>query len=81
MFHTFTRIGGKSCKVIVDSESCINALSSTLIAKFGLKVLPHPHPYKVTWINSSALEVKQEVPCFDRLCSVLTMDVGNVILR
>ena len=29
-FHTFTKIGDKSCKVIVDSGSCINAISSRL---------------------------------------------------
>ena len=58
MFHTLTRIGGKSCKVIVDSGYCINAISSTVITKFELKVVPHPHSYRVTWINSSALEVK-----------------------
>jgi len=59
MFHIITKIGGKSCKIIIDSESCINVVSSTLIAKISLKVVPHPHPYRVTWINSSALEVKQ----------------------
>jgi len=52
IFHMFTRIGGRSYKVIVYSGSCINAVSFTVITKFGVKVVPHPHPYKVTWINS-----------------------------
>jgi len=34
-------------------------VSSTVIAKFGLKVVPQPHPYRMTWINSYALAVKQ----------------------
>jgi len=59
MFHIIMKIGGRSCKIIVDSESCINAVSFTVIVKIGLKAVPHPHPYRVTWINSSALEVKQ----------------------
>jgi len=90
MFHIFTRIRGRgrSCKVIMDSGSCINAVSSTIIAKFGLEVVPHPRPYRVTWINSSALEVKQM--CLvsidfdfykDKIwCDVVSMDVGHVIL-
>jgi len=88
IFHIITMIGSKSCKIIVDSESCINAVSSTVITKFGLKIVPHPHPYKVTWINLSALKVKQR--CLvsidfglykDRLwCDVVTMNVDHVIL-
>jgi len=58
MFHIIMKIGGRSCKIIVDSGTCINAVSSTVIAKIGLKAEPHPHPYRITWINSSALEVK-----------------------
>ena len=88
MFHIITKIGGKSCKVIIDSGSCINAVSSKVITKFGLKAVPHPHPYIVTWINSSALEVKQRclVPIDfglfkDKIWSdVVTMNVGHVIL-
>jgi len=53
----------------------------------GLKVVPHPNMYKVLWINSTTLEVKQW--CFvpidfnlykDKvLCDVVIMDVGQVI--
>ena len=59
IFHIIMKIGGRSCKIIIDSESYINAVSSIVIANIGLKAVPHPHPYRVTWINSSALEVKQ----------------------
>jgi len=40
-FHTFTKIGDKSCKVIVDSESCINVISSKLCENLGLEIIPH----------------------------------------
>jgi len=83
MFHTFTRIGGRSYKVIVDSGSCINAVSSTIIANFGLNCIPIE-----TWINSSSLEVKQR--CLvsidfglykDKIwCDVVTMNVGHTIV-
>ena len=52
IFHTWINIGDKNCKIIIDSESCINALSSSLIPKIGLKTVPHPSPYKVTWVNA-----------------------------
>lgn len=88
MFHTFTKIGGNTCKIIVDSKSCINAISSTVIAKFGLKAVPHPHPYNVTWIDSTALVVKLRclVPIDFNLyndkigCDVITIDMGHIIL-
>ena len=85
MFHIITKIGGKSCKIIVDGGSCINAVSFTVIENFSLKAIPHPHSYRVTWINSSALEVKQRclVPIDfglykDKIwCDDMTMDVGS----
>ena len=58
--YMFTKIGNKNCKVIVDNESCINAVSSKLTEKVGLEDAPHLHPYKVSWINSTILEVKQQ---------------------
>jgi len=51
----FTKIEDKNYKVIVNSKSCINAISSNVTKKFGLEVVSHPHLYKVPWINSTAL--------------------------
>jgi len=61
---------------------------STVITKLGLKVVPHPHPYRVAWINSSALEVKQRCLVLidfglykDKIwCNIVTINVGHVIL-
>jgi len=47
-FHTFTKIRNKSCKVIVDSESCIDAISCKLYENLGLEIIPHLHPFKVS---------------------------------
>jgi len=87
-FFTFTKIGERSCKVIVDSGSYINVVSSMIINKVGLQVEPHPHPYKVSWINEAALNVTQRclIPIEftvykDKIwCDVVTMDVGQIIL-
>ncbi|PKU75292.1 hypothetical protein MA16_Dca019338 [Dendrobium catenatum] len=88
IFYTFTKIGDKNCKVIIDSGSCINAVSSAMISKLQLRTTPHPNPYKVAWINSTTLEVKDRslvpiefVGYKEKIwCDVLTMDVGQIIL-
>ena len=87
-FYIFTKIGDKSCKVILDSESCINAISSRLCENLGLEIISHLHLFKVFWIDSIALEVKQQclVPVSfnhykDKIwCDVITMNMGQVIL-
>ena len=58
IFQMFTKIRDKNCKVIVDGEKCINAVSSKVIDNVELKVVPYPNPYNVSWINSTASEVK-----------------------
>jgi len=87
-FHTFAKIEDKSCVVIMDSESYINAISSGLCENLELDIIPHLHPFKVSWIDSTALEVKQQclVPVNfnhykDKIwCNVITINVGQVIL-
>ena len=59
IFQTVTKIREQNCKVIVDSESCLNVVSSVTINKVGLKAEPYPQPYKVSWINEAALNVTQ----------------------
>ena len=54
-FHTFTKIGDKSCKVIADSENCINAISFKLCENLRLKIVPHLHSFKVSWIDFTTL--------------------------
>jgi len=84
----FTKIGDENCEVIVDSESSINAMSSKAIERCGLKTIPHLHLFKVSWINSTTLEVKQQclVPVDfnfykDKIwCDVVTMDMSQIIL-
>jgi len=87
-FHTFTTIGDTTRKVIVDIESCINAISSKSLENLGLKIVLHPYPFKVPWIDSTPFEVKQWclVPVnFNHYkdniwCDVITMNVGQAIL-
>ena len=58
-----------------------------MIENFALNVVPHPHPNKVLWINSIALEEKQHYLVRvdfnfykDKiLCDVITVDVCQII--
>jgi len=87
-FHTFTKIGYKSCQMIVDSESYINAISSRFCENLGLEIIPHLYPLKVSWIDSTAFKVKQR--CLVQVnfnhyknkiwCDVITMNESQVIL-
>jgi len=55
---TYTKIENKSCKVIADSGSCINAVASKFITILGMKLM-NPNPYKVTWIDATFINVHE----------------------
>jgi hypothetical protein len=40
-------------RVIIDSDSCNNLVSSDLVKKFGLTTHPHPHLHNIQWLNDS----------------------------
>jgi len=85
IFQTLTKIGGKNCRVIIDSGSCVNAVASGMVTKLRLKTVLHPQPYKVSWVNSASIDVKNRclIPILfvtypDKIwCDVVTMDVGH----
>ncbi|XP_038985543.1 uncharacterized protein LOC120111737 [Phoenix dactylifera] len=88
IFHTYIKCGEKDCKVIIDSGSCINAISSSIVARLGLTPMSQPQPYKVSWIDTSSIHIEERclVPIqilsyTDTVwCDVLPMDVGHLIL-
>jgi len=53
------KIGDKNCKIIVNSGSCINAVSSKLVSMIGLEAVPHPCPCKVSWVNTTSIKVNK----------------------
>ena len=58
IFYTYVKINGQVCKLIVDSGSCVNAVSDTMIPRLGLSTHPHPTPYDVSWIDTTSLPVR-----------------------
>ena len=60
LFRTLYKVRGKVCKVIVDSGSTDNIASVEMVEKLGLKKLPHPNPYKVSWLNKEQQVIVNE---------------------
>ena len=58
VLQTFIKIGDKVCKIIIDSGSCVNAISTNAVKTLGLATVPHPQPYKVSWIDSTSIPIK-----------------------
>ncbi|PKI48455.1 hypothetical protein CRG98_031160 [Punica granatum] len=48
IFHTRCTSHGKVCTIIINSGSCENVISTTMVKKLYLKVEPHPDPYKLS---------------------------------
>jgi len=88
IFYTYIKYGDKGCKIIIDSDSCINTVSSGSVSHLGLKSVRHPKPYNVSWVNDTSIAVKERylfpIKIFyyhDEIwCDVIPMDVGHVIL-
>ena len=59
-----------------------------MVIKVGLQVVPHPQSYKVSWVNSTSIDVKERylvpidfVTYSDKIwCDVVIMNVGHIIL-
>ena len=88
ILQTFTKLRNKVCKIIIDSESCVNAISTSTIKTLGLPMAPHPSPYKVSWIDSTSIPIKSR--CLVQLqlqsyqekvwCDIVPMGVSSIIL-
>ena len=47
MFRTRCKSQGKCCKMVINSGSTDNLVSTEMVEKLGLKRMKHPTPYKV----------------------------------
>jgi hypothetical protein len=62
LHQTRAKVEDKVCKVIIDDGSCHNLASKEMVDKLGLKLLKHPHPYHVQWLNNcSSIKIAQRV--------------------
>ena len=51
LFHTKGVVHERSIRIIIDSGSCNNLVSTALVEKLSLSTRKHPHPYHIQWLN------------------------------
>ena len=51
LFRTACKTKDRKCKVIVDSGSTNNLVSTEMVEKLELETTDHPSPYKVSWLQ------------------------------
>jgi hypothetical protein len=51
LFRTACKTKDKVCKVIMDSGSTDNLISTEMVEKLELETMDHPSPYKVSWLH------------------------------
>ena len=82
------RLGKRVCKITINNESYVNAISTCAVKNLSLKPVPHPDPYKVSWIDSTSLPIKSrclvpiQVQSYQEKiwCDVLPMGMSSIIL-
>ena len=51
LFNTTCKVQGKCCKMVIDSGSTDNLVSTEMVENLTLKKTRHPVPYKVSWLH------------------------------
>jgi hypothetical protein len=84
LFRTTCKTKDRVCKVIVDSGSTNNLVSTKMVEKLELEIGPHPSPYKVSWLQNGH-QVAVTKHCLvefkiggykdEILCDVIPMDI------
>ena len=70
VFQTRVNCKKQICSLVIDTGSCINAISEDAVQKLGLKVEPLLNPYYVAWVTNTKLK-------FDKQCLV-TFEIGKL---
>jgi hypothetical protein len=89
LFRTTCKMKDRVCKVIIDSGSTDNLVSTEMVEKLELETTAHPTPYKVSWLQKGH-QVTVTQQCLvnfkiggyrdEILCDVIPMDVCHVLL-
>ena len=90
IFQTTCTMGGKVCRLVIDSGSCENVVSEEAVQKLGLATEKHPNPYKLSWLKRGN-EVTVSKRCLvsfsiglkykdNAWCDVVVMDACHLLL-
>jgi hypothetical protein len=89
LFRTACKTRDRVCKVIIDSGSTDNLVSTEMVEKLKLETTAHLNPYKVSWLQkghqvmvSRQCKVEFKIGGYkdEVLCDVIPMDVCHVLL-
>jgi hypothetical protein len=89
LFRTACKTRDRVCKVIIDSGSTDNLVSTEMVEKMKLEMTAHLNPYKVSWLQkghqvmvSRQCKVEFKIGGYkdEVLCDVIPMDVCHVLL-
>jgi hypothetical protein len=89
LFQTSCKIKDRVCKVIMDSGSTNNLVSTEMVENLELDTIVHPSPYRVSWLQKGH-QVNATKQCLvefkiggyndEILCDVIPMDVCHLFL-
>jgi hypothetical protein len=89
LFRTGCKTKDRVCKVIIDSGSTDNLVSTKMVEKLELETTAHPKPYKDSWLRKGhrVMVTKQCLVGFkiggyrdEIICDVIPMDVCHILL-
>ena len=89
LFRTTCKSHGKICKVIVDSSSTKNIVSTEMVDNLILRRVPHTTPYKVSWLSKGQQIMVDEQALVEFeiweykdkvLCDIMPMDACHLLL-
>ena len=89
LFRIVCKSRGKCCKLIINSSSIDNLVSTEVVEKLELKCLKHPNPYRVSWLQKGhqflvdeECEVEFQIGRYkDKVvCDIMPMDVCHILL-
>jgi hypothetical protein len=89
LFWTSCKTKDRVCKVIMDSGSTDNFVTTEMVEKLELKTIVHPSPYRVLWLQKGhwvnvtkqcLVEFKVGGYKDEILCDVIPMDVCHLLL-
>lgn len=59
IFYNYIPFKDKACKLVIDGGNTMNVVFESAIARFDLKLKPHPRPFRVAWVDKISLPVKE----------------------
>ena len=89
LFRTRCKSQGKCCKMVIDSGSTDNLVSTEMVQKLGLNMMKPPTPYKVSLLQkghqlmvNEKCNVEFHIGTYkvEILCGIIPMDVCHILL-